>query len=88
MEDPRYTSNALIRMEEDKRYLNVREACLYLSMSRWTLYDLAGKGEIPPIKIGRKLLRFDKNDINKFMEKKKIKNMKARLSAQEALAAG
>ena len=74
-------------MDQERRYLNVKEASLYLGLSRWTLYDLAGQGEIPPIKVSRKLLRFDVKDIDKFMERKKLKNMKSKIQNPLALSA-
>lgn len=72
---------------ENKRYLNIKEASTYMGVSRWTLYDLAGRGEIPPIKLSSKMLRFDVKDIDRYMEKKKIKNLPSRVETPLALSA-
>jgi excisionase family DNA binding protein len=65
-------------MDPLKRFLNIKEAAIYLGISHWTVRDIAGRGEIPPIKVSHKILRFDIKDIDKFMERKKLKNMRSK----------
>ncbi|MBT7349854.1 helix-turn-helix domain-containing protein [candidate division WWE3 bacterium] len=57
-------------MNTAKRYLNIKEASEYTSIPVKTLYEWAGIGKIPSIKIGRKVL-FDIQDIDKAMDKLK-----------------
>ncbi len=49
-----------------KRYANIKEVSEYTSLPKTTLYEWAGQGKIPSIKIGRRVL-FDLNDIDKIM---------------------
>ncbi len=49
-----------------KRYTNIKEVSEYTSLPVKTLYDWAGMGRIPSIKLGRRVL-FDLNDIDSFM---------------------
>ncbi len=49
-----------------KRYANIKEVSEYTSIPVKTLYEWAGQGKIPSIKIGRRVL-FDLNDIDKVM---------------------
>ncbi len=49
-----------------KRYANIKEVSEYTSLSKAILYEWAGQGKIPSIKIGRRVL-FDLNDIDKAM---------------------
>jgi excisionase family DNA binding protein len=53
-------------MEVTKRYANIKEVSEYTSLPKTTLYEWAGQGKIPSIKIGRRVL-FDLNDIDKAM---------------------
>ncbi len=53
-------------MDITKRYANIKEVSEYTSLPKTTLYEWAGQGKIPSIKIGRRVL-FDLNDIDKIM---------------------
>ena len=53
-------------MEITKRYANIKEVSEYTSLPVKTLYEWAGCGRIPSIKIGRRVL-FDLHDIDKIM---------------------
>ncbi len=57
-------------MNTTKRYFNVKEASEYTSIPVGTLYEWAGVGKIPSIKIGRRVL-FDLHDIDNAMDKLK-----------------
>lgn len=50
----------------DKKYLDVKEACEFLGISRPTLYRLKEEG-LPYFKL-RGSLRFDKADLEKWIE--------------------
>ena len=50
----------------NKRYANIKEVPEYTSLPVKTLYEWAGTGRIPSIKLGRRVL-FDLIDIDFFM---------------------
>ncbi len=50
----------------NKRYANIKELSIYTSLPTKTLYEWAGQGRVPSIKIGRRVL-FDLHDIDKVM---------------------
>lgn len=54
----------------EKRYLNSEEACKFLNVSIATLYRLKKEG-LPYFKLGGSL-RFDKSDLEKWIESLKI----------------
>jgi len=49
-----------------KRYVSIKELSEYTSLPVKTLYEWAGFGRIPSVKIGRRVL-FDLHDIDKIM---------------------
>ncbi len=49
-----------------KRYANIKQVAEYTSLPVKTLYEWAGRGKIPSIKIGRRVL-FDLQDIDVVM---------------------
>ena len=59
-----------MKTEIRKKYANVVEVSVYTSLPVKTLYEWAGQGEIPSIKISRRVL-FDLQDIDKIMESMK-----------------
>tara|TARA_B100001964_G_C13948147_1_gene472067 strand:- start:364 stop:597 length:234 start_codon:yes stop_codon:yes gene_type:complete len=50
----------------DKRYCSIKDVSEYTSIPIKTLYEWAGQGRIPSIKIGRRVM-FDLKDIDVFM---------------------
>ena len=50
----------------EKRYVAIKELSEYTSLPVKTLYDWAGQGRVPSIKIGRRVL-FDIHDIDLLM---------------------
>ncbi len=62
----------MVRMT-NKRYVNIQEVSAYTSLPVKSLYELAGTGRIPSIKLGRRVL-FDLNDIDKVMASLKRTN--------------
>ncbi len=50
-----------------KRYVSIKELSEYTSLPVKTLYEWAGIGRIPSVKIGRRVL-FDLHDIDKIMD--------------------
>ena len=58
----------------DKRYCSIKELSKYTSLPEKTLYEWAGQGRIPSIKIGTRVL-FDLHDIDVLMENlKRVSN--------------
>ncbi len=57
----------------EKKYLNTQEACEFLGISKATLFRLKKEGRIPFIKLGNSL-KFDKDDLIKFMNNLKEEN--------------
>ena len=54
-------------MELKKKYYSVKEVSLYTSIAPSTLYQWAAEGQIPSIKIGKKVL-FDILEIDQFLD--------------------
>lgn len=50
-------------MDEASRLLTVKETCKYLRISAPTLYRMIERGEMVPVKIGKRTL-FDKKDLD------------------------
>ena len=53
-----------------RQYLSVPEGARFMGISPWTLRELARKGEVRRIKIGRRVL-FDRRDLIEFLESRK-----------------
>lgn len=56
-----------------KRYLTMHQICEYLSCSKWTIYRLIDKREIPFAAIGKRAYRFDQDAIDKWMQDRTMK---------------
>ena len=54
-------------MEETSRLLTVTETCKYLRISPPTLYRMIERGELVPVKIGKRTL-FDRKDLDIFID--------------------
>lgn len=54
------------------KYLNVKEACHYMALSKSQLYKLCQRGEIVHYKIGTKSLKFKQEDLDAYMSKFKV----------------
>ncbi len=59
----------------EKRLLNIKEASEYLGIPKGSLYKLVWQRRIPFVKIG-KALRFDKEKIDKWIEKNTVEEIK------------
>ncbi len=53
-----------------KTLLTIKDVMTRLQVSRATIYRLIERGELKPFKIGRSL-RFDEQDLDAFIDKKK-----------------
>ncbi len=56
-----------------ERYVDIKAVSMYTSLAESTIYEWAGQGKIPSIKIGRRVL-FDLKDIDKLMASLKRTN--------------
>ena len=54
------------------RLLSQQEAAAYLGISYWTLRDLTFRGEVPHVKIGRRIL-VDRLDLDAYLDRVKIR---------------
>jgi len=54
------------------RLLSQQEAAAYLGISYWTLRDLTFRGEVPYVKIGRRIL-VDRLDLDTYLDRAKIR---------------
>ena len=56
----------------DPRLMSQQEAARYLGISYWTIRDLVFRREIPPVKIGRRIL-VDRMDLDAYLDRSKIR---------------
>ena len=54
------------------RLLSQQDAATYLGISYWTLRDLTFRGEVPHVKIGRRIL-IDRLDLDAYLDRVKIR---------------
>jgi excisionase family DNA binding protein len=54
------------------RLLSLKDAAIYLSLSHWTLRGLVWRGDLPSVRVGRRIL-IDRNDLETFIEENKQK---------------
>jgi excisionase family DNA binding protein len=52
------------------RCLSLRDAARYLSLSYWTVRDMALRGDIPLVRAGRRIL-IDRHDLDSWIERSK-----------------
>lgn len=55
------------------RLFSQREAATYLGISYWTLRDLTFRGEIPHVKIRRRIL-VDRVDLDTYLDRMKVRS--------------
>ena len=60
----------------DKRLYTVKEAADYLSLSPVTLYRWIARSEIPVVRLRRKAVRFDRQDLDQLVDSMKSKTVK------------
>ncbi len=58
-----------------ERLLSVREAGNYLSLSHWTVREMIWRGELPEVRIGRRLL-VDVRDLDELIQRSKRQERK------------
>ncbi len=65
-------SRPLDSLSHARRLLSVLEAASYLGVSVWTIRGLGWDGEIPQVKIGRRVL-YDRVDLDRYIEQSKVR---------------
>jgi excisionase family DNA binding protein len=66
---------ARCRLESTKRYLDMNEVADYIGVSRWTVYSLVNKRQLPFIALSKRAFMFDRLKIDKWMEKREVKTV-------------
>jgi excisionase family DNA binding protein len=56
----------------DKRYLDVLELASYVGLSRWFIYKMVQRRQIPFIPFGR-VVRFDRQQVDLWMNQRMVK---------------
>ncbi len=59
-----------------KRLLSVKEAAKYLSIQPNTLYHWICRREIPFVKVGKKVVRLDIRQLDRWINKQTVKTIK------------
>ena len=54
------------------RLLTARQAALYLGISHWTIRSLTWAGELASVRLGKRQLRWDREDLDRFIEQRKV----------------
>jgi excisionase family DNA binding protein len=67
-----------------ERYVDIKVASRYTSLRVKTLYEWAGTGRIPSVKIGRRVL-FDLHDIDKTMDSFKRSSNQYEMTANKII---
>jgi len=67
-----------------ERYVDIKVASRYTSLPVKTLYEWAGTGRIPSLKIGRRVL-FDLHDIDKIMDSFKRSSNQCEMTANKII---
>ncbi|MCX5657197.1 MAG: helix-turn-helix domain-containing protein [Candidatus Omnitrophica bacterium] len=61
-------------MNIEKKFMNVKELSEYLRISKYTIYYWVSQKQIPHTKF-RKLVRFDMNEIGKWIDQGQIETL-------------
>jgi excisionase family DNA binding protein len=67
-----------------ERYVDIKATSRYTSLPVKTLYEWAGTGRIPSVKIGRRVL-FDLHDIDKIMDSFKRSSNQCEITANKII---
>ena len=62
------SSSALVTPASQARLLSLRDAAVYLSVSHWTLREMIWRGDLPSVRVGRRIL-IDREDLDRFIER-------------------
>ena len=75
--DPQRSEGGKLRLPKASpvvpRLLSQREAATYLGISYWTLRDLTFRGEVPYVKIRRRIL-VDRLDLAAYLDRMKVRS--------------
>jgi excisionase family DNA binding protein len=69
---------------ENQRLFTVKQAAIYLSYDKQTVYEIIAIGEIPHIPFGKRGIRIDRKDLDKYVdENKRTKKRRTRRTRQQ-----
>ncbi|NGZ95317.1 MAG: hypothetical protein CV089_04150 [Nitrospira sp. WS110] len=75
--DPQASGDGRLRLPKASpvvpRLFSQREAATYLGISYWTLRDLTFRGEVPHVKIRRRIL-VDRLDLDAYLDRMKVRS--------------
>lgn len=54
----------------NEKLMTVQEVCEWLTISRWSLYQMVSRGQIPHVKLGRRL-RFVYSELDLWVQRNK-----------------
>jgi len=57
-----------------KRLLTAKEAAIYLCICEKSVYDLVNAGKLNPVRLAKKAVRYDIQDLDNFIEASKHSN--------------
>lgn len=63
----------MILERESDRLLKAEEVARVIGLSRNCVYQLGVRGEIPPVRLGAKVVRFREGDVAKFIDERRGK---------------
>jgi len=56
--------------------INAKQAAEFLNLNLYTLYSYTRRKIIPSIRINKKLVRYDLEDLKRWVERQKVKEIK------------
>ena len=65
----KWNKDRLLKLEKDKGYITLKEACQYLGLKKRTIYQWSSEGKIPSYKKG-KFLMFKKEELDQWRKMK------------------
>lgn len=70
LEKRRLADGSLDRQTNGPRLFSLKQAAAYLNVSYWTVRDLVFQGDLPSVRLGRRVL-IDRHDLEALIEKSK-----------------
>ena len=61
-------------MDESAALMTVSDLAVYLNLKPETIRNLTRKGEIPSVRVGKRLIRFKRSEIEAWLEKNSNRN--------------
>ena len=75
IEEDSYKNKGFDPIIKEKEFLSIKEVCMLLGASRWTVYRMIDSGQVKAVKIGWKTI-IERNEINKlFLYTRRCKSL-------------